>query len=79
MALVSRDPFARVELHRESVSLRDATWEGLSGASPGCAWCGGVNGHGALYRYGVESDGGRVSRDDRAFCSRECRRFYYGS
>lgn len=69
MAYVSRDPFARVELHRETVST--------TAAVTGCAWCGFARKGGKLYRYRVESDGGRVSEDSHLFCSKSCRTDYY--
>lgn len=66
MAYVSRDPFARTELHRTFVRGAD------------CAWCGSKarKGDGA-YRYRVESDGGRRSEDKHTFCSKDCRETYY--
>ena len=73
--LVSRDPFARTELHREKV--------------PGeCAECGqwagrlrdeaGARGGGYVYRYWVESDGGRRAEVPGLFCGEDCRRAYQG-
>lgn len=74
MALVNRDPFARHELHRESIDV------GL--ASSGCAWCGSKRvtrgGNYRLYRYRTETDGGRTSTEDRLFCSAGCRRAFWG-
>lgn len=62
MAYVSRDPFAREELHRRFEP----------GAS--CAWCGGKCGKGnGAYRYRVETDGGRSFEDRKTFCSKDCR------
>jgi len=69
MAYINRDPFARQEMHRETVPGR-ANWAN-------CAWCGGLNAHGKLYRYRIETDGGRVWPDDKVFCSIGCRRIYY--
>jgi hypothetical protein len=65
MAYVSRDPFARQELHRTFVK----------GAT--CAWCGSkaLKGDGA-YRYEVQSDGGRTFPDRDTFCSKSCRKSY---
>lgn len=74
MALISRDPFAREELHRETV--RPKMLEAYYGTY-GCAWCGGTNAAGTLYRYRVETDGGREHVDDRTFCSVACRRTFY--
>ncbi len=71
MALVRRDPFAREELHRQTVRvLTDHT------VQEGCAWCGGLNGHGGLYVYRVETDGGRSLAVKGAFCSESCRQAY---
>jgi hypothetical protein len=63
---VSRDPFARTELHRE----RENTGET-------CAWCGQVKRGKYLYRYRVETDGGRKFEDTKLFCSVQCRRDYF--
>jgi len=63
MAYVSRDPFARTEIHK-------ATEQGT------CAWCGGTNARGKVWRYRVETDGGRVFPDVRVFCSVGCRGSY---
>jgi len=74
VALVSRDPFAREELHRETVKPKpQERYHGLFG----CAWCGGINARGTLYRYRVETDGGRVHPDSRLFCSVSCYRSYH--
>jgi hypothetical protein len=67
MALVSRDPFARQETHRERVYVQHTS----------CAWCGGTAHRGSrrwLYQYRTESDGGRKHEDSRLFCSASCRR-----
>lgn len=71
MALVNRDVFARQETHRETVHVRQDR------PAESCAWCGGVSGRGTLYRYRMETDGGRRSEDARCFCSVSCRRAYY--
>ena len=70
--LVSRDPFAREELHVERVHDSAAT----------CTWCGGIritanNGINWLYQFWVETDGGRKYIDTDLFCSRECRKNYF--
>lgn len=73
MSMISRDPFARTELHRKRERVPD---------SAGCAWCGHINGTDRnklhLFRYRVESDGGTVSVDTRLFCSKSCRQTYIG-
>lgn len=70
MTYVSRDPFARTELHRE-LSYNVSTAR-ASGAT--CDWCGQTK---TLYRYQTESDGGRVSRHPGRFCSASCFRSYH--
>ena len=67
MAYVSRDPFARQELHREQMEKSLFT----------CDWCGGVNGFGKLFQYRIESDGGRKTRISGKFCSRSCMQSYH--
>ena len=62
MAMVRRDPFAREELHREEQASRPG----------GCDWCGGENGRGNLYRFSVETDGGRTRALAGLFCSVGC-------
>jgi hypothetical protein len=64
MTYISRDPFARTELHRETEA----------GDSSGCAWCGNRNAYGKLYRYRTEHDGGRTAVADKLFCSIGCLR-----
>lgn len=64
MAYVSRDVFARTELHRELKETKET-----------CYWCGGTRGDGKvrkLYKYRTESDGGRKSVHAGLFCSRSC-------
>ena len=64
--LISRDPFARTELHSEvAVSRHNKT--------KGCAWCAS---HGRHYRYWTETDGGRRVGHDGTFCSVSCFRSY---
>jgi hypothetical protein len=76
MAYISRDPFARTELHRENDYL----------VGSGCAWCGGVRftrpnkkhpvGRPYLYRFYRETDNGHRCYDGMAFCSKSCRDSY---
>jgi hypothetical protein len=77
MRQISRDPFARETLMRESVRV--------SLAAGGCAWCGGKRPLRAgddymLYRYHVETDGGRkhAAAGGKLFCSVDCLRTYGG-
>lgn len=66
MREISRDPFARTTLVRRTV--RETHDIGR-----GCAWCG----QPARYCYETHTDGGRVHREDQAFCSIGCRRSYH--
>lgn len=70
-ALINRDPFARQELHRENVYVNRE-----------CAWCGNVRrttgGRFFLFRYTVETDGGRKYPDKNLFCALDCREAYHG-
>lgn len=74
MALISRDVFAREEIHRETIP-RSQTIAG--GGSLSCQWCGGLNGKRSLYRYRVEHDSGRSSPIRGVFCSKACLHCYY--
>lgn len=69
MPKISRNPFAREELH----STREYT-------ASGCKWCGNTRqtktGRKYLYRYEVQSDGGRVAQLCGLFCSVGCMRVY---
>jgi hypothetical protein len=75
MTLVSRNPFAREELHRDKVVLGPI-------GNTSCSWCGRVlenyRQEKFLYRYRVETDSGRVCTDPRLFCSMTCRKNFYG-
>jgi hypothetical protein len=71
MTYVSRDPFARQELHKEFIH----------GAA--CAFCGQKNRKRSRkstvegsYRYEVQSDGGRSYPDRETFCGKSCRSAY---
>lgn len=75
--LVKRDVFARQELHSERFYTEKFT----------CAWCGGVKVNRLrrhsqqrkyLYRFRIETDGGRKFRDTLVFCSVDCRRTHMG-
>lgn len=77
----NRDPFAREELH--SKREYDPVFQD---GHKGCAWCGRLRhtrykrglGRPWLYRFRIETDGGRVYEDRHLFCSRECRGAYGG-
>lgn len=73
--LISRDPFAREELHRLSVIIVGQYPHG------GCAWCGNhgralhaVSGNPRfrLYVYFTETDAGRRHTHAGQFCSKSC-------
>jgi hypothetical protein len=73
MAYISRDPFARTELHRNSVRIT---------GNQTCRWCGQTRYmHGQpipfLFEYRTESDGGRVSEHSGLFCSKSCHDAYH--
>jgi hypothetical protein len=57
--IVSRDPFAREEIHKKPVRGT-------------CAECGGQNRHGKVWKFRVETDGGRSFEIDQEFCSKSC-------
>ena len=67
MTIISRDPFAREELHRETVYTNES-----------CSWCGQRRKSLKLFQYRVETDGGRVSIVKGLFCSIGCKRAYHG-
>lgn len=73
MAYVSRDPFARQEIHKTREHGGACTWCCVRDQPASGAY---VEGH--VYRYRVESDGGRKTEDRHTFCSLSCRRAYYG-
>ena len=66
MAFISRDEYAREELHRETIKT-DKT----------CDWCG-QNKKLQLFRYYIEPDALRYQRHDipGLFCSISCMRIY---
>ena len=69
MTYISRDPFARTELHRIE----------LTPYFRKCDWCGGKNARGNLFAYRVESDGGRKEYVKGEFCCVGCMRSYHGA
>jgi hypothetical protein len=77
MAYINRDPFARNELHKETVLIVSSL-----GRRASCAWCGQVKetrrGHPFLFQYRQESDGGRNRDIPGLFCSVDCMRNYHG-
>jgi hypothetical protein len=67
MMIISRDPYARQELRRETVYTND-----------GCSWCAQRRKSNRLFQYRVETDGGNTSVIKGLFCSIECKRAYHG-
>lgn len=76
-AMVSRDSFAREELHRTAVHGHKNEVNGDKSAV-GCDWCGGHNSKGYLYKYHVETDGGSKHPIKGKFCSKDCMETYHG-
>jgi len=72
MTLISRDPFARTELHRDKIRPAEVSY-----AKQSCDWCGNERGDGSMFRYQIEHDGGRVERIRGRFCSVGCMRSYH--
>jgi hypothetical protein len=81
MAYVNRDPFARVETHKERARGASCAWCGCHDAAedhsrPDGQVCPAY--HGRVWRYRTETDGGRSYPDRETFCSVGCRRDYAG-
>jgi len=71
MTYVSRDPFAREELHKRRVYTAKET----------CGYCGGVKhtpkGRTFLFSYWVEKDSGRKNSITGEFCSISCLKAFH--
>jgi hypothetical protein len=68
MRTLSRDPFARTEIVRQTVIA-----PGVS-----CAWCGQTRGDTLrLYAYHTATDGGRLALHKGLFCSKPCHDSYH--
>lgn len=65
MTLISRDPFARTELHRKTIKTDKK-----------CDWCG-QNPHGRLFQYYSETDGGTRNTHKGLFCKLTCHNDYH--
>lgn len=66
-ALIYRDPFARQELHRETVNT-----------PAGCTWCGQQRkNRKSLFVYYTETDSGHIYYFAGKFCSIGCFRSYH--
>lgn len=81
MSYVSRDPFAREELHRQRVycnSLPPTATSTGYGTVKTCDWCGQVphtpTGRNYLFAYWIETDGGTKKDIKGMFCSVDCMR-----
>lgn len=74
MTMVSRNAFARTELHKFAETVQP---------DKGCAWCGGnkqaKSGRVYLYRFETQSDGGRKYEASGLFCCVSCFRSYHGN
>lgn len=68
MAFISRNPFAREELHRESVKTTES-----------CNWCGNRRKSGKLFRYYINPDSlyNRRNTIKGLFCCIGCMRAYH--
>jgi len=66
MALISRDPFAREELHQETVATTSS-----------CKWCGQTRKSGKLFQYYTELDNGHIYYHNGLFCSKGCHDAYH--
>ncbi len=64
--LVSRDPYARTELHRETVCTNES-----------CSWCDQRRPSLRLFQYRIRTDGDHTSIIPGLFCSVGCKRAYY--
>lgn len=70
--IISRNPFARSELHREE--LRQG-----ANRPPSYDNCGNHNARGNLFAYSRESDGGGKDHIRGLFCSKACMEAYHGA
>lgn len=75
MRQISRDPFGRYDVIRETVPMPETP---MFQAIHKCAWCGGLSKRGLLYRYGIWHDAGRKDWQSKTFCSISCMRYFYG-
>ena len=84
MRVISRDPFARLDVVRETLTgFTVDRFEGETGFGArlySCDWCGTTRwtrgGHPFAYRYGTQDDNGRTGWDSHRFCSKSCRDSY---
>lgn len=76
MGMISRDPFARNELHKKKVDYRYLS-DGTK-APQECYNCDGQDGKGNVHVFETHSDGGRKYEIKGKFCSVSCMRQYHG-
>lgn len=76
MAYVSRDPFARTELHKSAATAYGYS-STLGRPTLSCDWCGSERKASRIYRYRTETDGGRSYEHRGFFCSVSCFRSYH--
>lgn len=69
--LVSRDPYARTELHR----FKTVSHTGCDNCGCKRTWKGRPTS--VLFRYETQSDGGRTNRHKGSFCSKSCHDAYH--
>ena len=74
MAFISRNPFAREELHRQHIPARQLAY-GMT-----CDNCGQRNAYGGLFQYRTEGDANprRPGAHKGLFCSEACHDSYHG-
>jgi len=72
--LISRDPFARQELHSEVVTPQAIT--GYNNPLE-CKWCGQTRKNGRLFKYSTQTDGGKIHYHKGEFCSLSCHNSYH--
>lgn len=70
---ISHDAFARQSVIRERVPSGVRMAQSVT-----CAWCGGTNASGGLFRYGISRDdnGRTMGMGSRMFCGISCHRDY---
>jgi hypothetical protein len=71
MTYISRDPFAREELHR--VPILDMRLP----EQQGCDWCGNKRKNGKLFVYSIHTDGGSTHKIEGRFCCVDCMEAYH--
>ena len=70
MSMVSRDAYARQEIHRRTLHAKELY------LGDSCDWCGCRNNHGGLFEYYIETDGGSKYEIQGQFCSVGCMKIF---